>query len=153
MSNVTVYDDRYHVVVTGHSSRVSQRQADTLRRLLEGIAEKHERFFLHHGMCVGADEKAHLIACDLGLPVIGHPGVSTIGESGRRARLDPDTFVLIYEPEEYLTRNGVMVRMADECIGLVHRTTWYRSGEWATINRARAKPIPTTLIPPTGLRL
>lgn len=55
-----------------------------------------------------------------------------------------------WDPEPYLDRNGRMVGLSTEVVALVRSRKWYRSGEWATISRALARPIPVTLVLPDG---
>jgi hypothetical protein len=51
----------------------------------------------------------------------------------------------IYVPGGYRKRNEALVRGSDELHAFVKSLTFYRSGEWMTINIARKMGIPTTL--------
>lgn len=133
------------VTVTGHSATPSERQRDALRRLLAG-ADK-----VFHGVCVGADEAGHEIALDLGIPVEGFPGFGADGRSPKRFSAAPHPLYVEHGPLPYMDRNDLMVKgECTEVAALVHRPRFYRSGEWATINRAHRAGKRVTLITPDG---
>lgn len=48
-------------------------------------------------------------------------------------------------PEPYRIRNNMMVKGADQLIAFVKRSTFYRSGEWMTINIARKFKVPVEI--------
>lgn len=137
------------VTVTGSSTGYTQAQGDTLKDLLASVT------LVRHGLCVGGDELAQLIANDLGIPVVAHPGVDKNGKPRKRSKYQDclELFQEILPPEHFLARNLTMVALSDEVIGLVSReqTTYYRSGEWHTINTGLKSGKPVTLIMPSGI--
>jgi hypothetical protein len=142
------------VCVTGPSdaSVVTEAQVATLRKLLAGADR------LLHGVCVGADMIAHRLALELGVPeIVGYPGCDENGESPKRfyaeyASLGSDVY-REFPAEPYLDRNRRMAEESTEVAAVVRKPTYYRSGEWSTVVRARKLGRPVTLVLPDGSTL
>jgi hypothetical protein len=102
--------------------------------------------WLHHGVCVGADEQVHRIAINLGIFVAGHP------PTNQRYRAWLPHFDKLYPEQEYLTRNHEIVDACDELIATPANDEEHspRSGTWATIRYARRKGKMVTIVHADG---
>lgn len=132
------------VTITGPSAGITDQQVWGLSALLVGAD------LVHHGICEGADHVGHLLALLHHIPIVGHPGVDKGGNPKRRAIIPPEEFAVIRAPKPFLRRNENMVRASTEVIALVKKASFYRSGEWNTINTAIRLHIPVTLVLPDG---
>lgn len=94
----------------------------------------------HHGMCIGADAEANIIALSLGIPTTGHPPID-------RRFMSHSPVIEIRPPENYLVRNHNIV---DECGVLIvapEGPEVVRSGTWATKRYADRKNKQTIILP------
>lgn len=132
------------VTVTGTSGVVTDPQWGALARNLRGATR------LRHGVCVGADQAAHVVALGLGIPISGHPGVDRSGNPKKRAKIRASSFDEFEDEIWFLNRNAVMVERSDEVLGVVTAPTFYRSGEWQTLKKAIALGRPCLLLLPDG---
>lgn len=133
------------ITVTGTSGHVTDAQLEALTLLLENAR------ILRHGVCIGADAAAHLIARVLGgIEIIGYPGVNSAGEVVKRAHLDG--FAELRPEKFFLDRNTDMANECLEVVALVSQehSGRYRSGEWNTILTALRLGKPVTLVHPSG---
>lgn len=96
---------------------------------------------IHHGCCVGTDERAHEIGRDIkGCQIFGYPGKDTRGRSPHRMR-DRDGFTHTFRPLTYSARNHAIVTASTLLIAVPrypeddYRSL--RSGTWQTIRYAR----------------
>ena len=115
------------------------------------IRDQQPRLF-HHGDCVGADAEAHDIVWDmiheegLNCSIVIHP---PIDEKFRAFKGENQGFITILPPTSYLSRNKAIVRAASILAATPRRIQeQLRSGTWATIRYARAKPIPVQIFEP-----
>lgn len=100
---------------------------------------------VHHGDCIGADAEFDEEANRLAIPVVIHPPNIT------RYRAFCTGAKLVWEPKDYLARNKVIVMCSDILLATPKEDYEVRrSGTWATIRYAEARPIPTTIILPNG---
>lgn len=131
-----VKDSKAPVGFTGTRKGMSPRQKEHLKKFLECFVNE-----FHHGDCVGADEEAHQLAIEVGIPlIIIHPPV----QDALRANCETKyvhkrgTQVITLKPQQYLIRNHQIV---DVTLGLVAAPETMeeklRSGTWATVRYAR----------------
>lgn len=115
-----------------------------LRVLEQQISFLPEGSVLHHGDCVGVDERAHWYARAHGHRIVIHP--STI--PGKRAwcRGDEER-----DPLPPLERNDVICRSVERLFALPREDCEIlRSGTWSTVRRGRRRGITVILILPDG---
>lgn len=116
---------------TGTQHGMSDLQKAELRRLL--IEMKCQQF--HHGDCIGADEEAHQIALEVGVPCIMiHPPENPRKRAFCAEKYKPySTNVVVRSTKPYLERNHDIVH---ECNLLIVAPQTdqeeVRSGTWAT---------------------
>ena len=129
---------------TGTQEGMTEHQYDKVRILLIELTPREAR----HGMCIGADEQFHDICRELGIYIIGHPGIDKDGKSSKRGECDVDEI----KPElPYLERNAHIVKESQ--ILIATPKGFYeelRSGTWSTIRKARKKNRTTFIILPDG---
>jgi predicted Rossmann fold nucleotide-binding protein DprA/Smf involved in DNA uptake len=103
--------------------------------------------WLHHGVCVGADEQAHRIAISLGIFVAGHPP-----KNQRHRAVECGYFDQLYPEQEYLQRNHTIVDFSEELIAAPASDEAHspRSGTWATIRYARKQGKIVTIVHADG---
>jgi len=127
---------------TGSRHGIGRDRVLPLLKLLDSLKPSE----LHHGDCVGADQDAHVLACDLKIPIVIHPPVS----NQYRARMqygDPT----ILPPKPYLARNHDIVDAVEVLVACPREATEVqRSGTWATVRYARKRGVPVKLIYPRG---
>lgn len=128
---------------TGTKQGATSYQLTTLKGVLKNLMEAGYGTF-HHGDCVGADQDAHEVADEMNFWTICHP---PIVEEYRAFTENQET----RPTKDYLDRNQDIV---DESNILVATPRKFResrrSGTWATVRRARKKPIPIIIIWPDG---
>lgn len=123
---------------TGTQLGISAIQHKILNYTLSGIYHHHfTEVEFHHGVCIGADEQAALMARNLGWKIVGHPPTNTSKMS---------SFVCdeLLDPLPYLERNKIIVETTHLLIAAPNtRTNILRSGTWSTIRYAERlkKPI------------
>lgn len=123
---------------TGTQYGISAIQRKILNYTLSGIYHHHfTAVEFHHGVCIGADEQAALMARNLGWKIVGHPPIVTSKMS---------SFVCdeLLDPLPYLDRNKVIVEVSHLLIAAPNtEQETLRSGTWSTIRYARKlkKPI------------
>lgn len=111
---------------------------------------------LYHGMCKGADEQAHNNFClCLNWAAIGFPSTVPNTTMERKIILDEGTpnawdgFARVYEPQDPLERNKLIVEHCDVLIAAPKlRQEERRSGTWSTIRYARKLKKPVYIIWP-----
>lgn len=100
---------------------------------------------LHHGMCVGADAQAHLIATLEDCRTHGYP---PINQDHARMDLAVDE---IEEPGDFLVWDQWLVDASEILVatpkGMIEEL---RSGTWATVRYARRRGKPIVMIWPDG---
>lgn len=99
--------------------------------------------WLHHGVCVGADEEAHAIAKSLGLLLAGHPPKNSHRRSWKCTDFDQ-----LYAAKDYIPRNHDIVDLTEELIAAPAADEGHslRSGTWSTIRYARQKRKMVTIV-------
>ena len=97
----------------------------------------------HHGDCIGADEQAHNIAIEAGIPVYVHPPIN----SSKRAYCQE--YTRRYFAYEYLIRNRHIVDSCEMMLAFPKESNeQLRSGTWATIRYARKVKKPMLIVSP-----
>src|SRR5262249_18600120 len=92
-----------HVGFTGTQKGMTNVQAYALRSILANL----QPAFGHHGCCVGADERFHMIARnEFGVQMIGHPPVN----ESKMMRVRADEFHYLNKALQYIPRNHMIVR-------------------------------------------
>jgi len=129
-----------HVGFTGTRFGMTRRQRDEVRGILLFLQPTH----VHHGDCIGSDDEFHSMVREI-LPsctIVVHPPKYTsqrafcVGDQTRK-------------PDGYLDRNRAIVQASDRLIATPHEMfPVLRSGTWATVRYAQAKPIPCDIIYP-----
>jgi hypothetical protein len=101
---------------------------------------------VHHGDCVGGDERAHGVAQAAGCRIVIHP---PIWDS---ARAFCTGAAETREPLPYLNRNHRIVDETETLVALPkqERGEERRSGTWATVRYARGLRRPVVIIRPSG---
>jgi hypothetical protein len=134
---------------TGTQLSMTVPQVATLKKILTGL----EITEAHHGLCVGADAQFHatLRLIDEKLSrrtrIVGHP-CNLRGKQATWFYKDCDVMLPFYPP---LMRNSHIVTAVERLIAAPKDSKEeLRSGTWSTIRRARAMPIPITIILPDG---
>lgn len=117
-------------------------QHNALRLLLK----QEGSFWLHHGLCVGVDYEAHLIARELGGKIHGYPPKDQYHMAPLLADCD-----ILEKPEPFLVRDEKIVYNCEQLIAIPRRYSQeLRSGTWATVRRAWKIGRPVMIIWPDG---
>jgi hypothetical protein len=124
---------------TGTRQGMSARQQSLLAQWLRCYRDEITLF--EHGDCVGADEEAHAIACDiLGSNIIAiRPPTNPVHRAWCKGGK-------IYPPEDYIFRNHRIVEDTECMIAAPSGPEKVRSGTWATIRYARKTRKPVYLL-------
>jgi len=129
-----------HLGFTGTRKGMTEAQAEAVTELLRARGSP----WLHHGMCVGADEQAHYLARKLGMLVEGHPPTDP------RLRIWVRCDVL-NEPLPYWMRNHAIVDRTVELFAApLGDKEEAGSGTWSTVRYARRLHRLVTVIWPDG---
>jgi hypothetical protein len=124
----------------GITSEQATRAEDYLRMFHDDFGATE----LHHGDCVGGDQRMADLATMVGLRTVAHPPTN----DRYRARHGSNE---IRRPEPYLDRDRAIVAAVDVLIGLPRTAVEQdRSGTWYTIRRARSSRIGLLVIGPAG---
>lgn len=132
---MTVKSGKAPVGFTGTQIGMSSRQKEHLRRFLTTFCNE-----FHHGDCIGADQEAHEIALEVGIPLIViHPPIHRLKRAMCHTKYPHgQTHVTVLPERDYLDRNHDIV---DNTLGLVagpkSDQEELRSGTWATVRYAR----------------
>ena len=114
------------VGITASRFGMSRSQTDELAEMLMKL--KPTEF--HHGMCVGGDHEAHLIAQHRDIPVVGHPPIET------KYMIDysftPLVYKYVFPALPYLDRNKAIVHCVDFLFVGARGEESLRSGTWST---------------------
>jgi len=111
-------------------------------RVWAGLREITE---LHDGMCVGADEQAHEIVCQVSdATMIRHP------PTDRSIAVPPKDGDIILKAAPYLVRNRAIVTAAEHLAAAPDGPERQRSGTWSTVRFARKLGRPVTIFWPDG---
>jgi hypothetical protein len=142
-----------HVGFTGTRRGMTPLQEAALRALLRDLQERtpgDATYVLHHGLCRGGDEQAHVIAGEEGWYVEVHPGVDARGDSPQRAvGLEYDDHVReVHDERPYPERN---LDIVDSCVLLIVGPSGparRRSGTWSTTRAALRLGRSVFVLPP-----
>lgn len=133
-----------HVGFTGTRRGAAVRQFEVLSDLLRDRRDVSHVSWVHHGLCVGADEQLHRIAEDLGLKIHGHPPFS------QRLCADWPVCDRLSPVKEYQARNHDIVDWAVELFAAPEGPELTRSGTWSTVRYARKMGRLVTIVWPDG---
>jgi hypothetical protein len=125
---------------TGSRLGLASAQAVALRDLMRRLRPSE----LHHGDCVGADDRMVTIARDLG---VGHVESHPPTDDRMRAFAPSDH---IGQPLPYLKRNEAIVIASDVLIAAPDSPERKRSGTWATVRFARKLKRTIYIVMPCG---
>lgn len=136
----------FRIGFSGTQRGMTKDQRTSLTRLLTDIKKEYDGTIIefHHGACIGADEQAAMIAGNLGMRTVAHPGHI------------PDkrcSFVShrVHDPMDNLTRNRMIAEIAQTLITTpATEKQVRRSGTWATIRYANGIGRFVTIIAPDG---
>jgi hypothetical protein len=125
---------------TGSRTGLTAKQRDQLWALLPGALE------FHHGDCIGADHEAHLIALELGVPVVVHPPTVV------KYRAWSTHGMQYMAPAPFLVRNKRIVRYTDQLIACPKESVEPKPGRgqgtWSTVRYARDQGKPVDILWP-----
>lgn len=132
---------------TGTQNGMSLAQKITLKSLLYLLSMDTTAIRdFHHGMCIGADEQASLIAKEFGFFIYGHPPINQIKVSAKAE------YNVLRDVEAYLDRNHTIVNQSQILIATPEtRNEIIRSGTWSTIRYARKCSRAIFIIEPSGI--
>jgi hypothetical protein len=132
--------------VTGSRHGGSTRQVQILREVLVMLGP--ERLILNHGDCVGFDQQAHNLACELGVGrIMIHPPMNPIWRAHCVPR--PSHYDRVMSPLDYHTRDITIVYASLVLIAAPQKpeNEATRSGTWFTIRKAHDRGIPVITLP------
>lgn len=136
---------RFDLGFTGNRNGMTYPQQLRLRSAFSQLTEfsPDTTWVLHHGLCVGSDAQAHMLAeCD-GWLTVGHPP----SDESRMA----DLVTTWRKPAKpYLVRNAEIVEEVVALFAAPDRLDQHRSGTWSTILLAVRSEIPVVLFWPDG---
>ena len=137
-----------HIGFTGTRNH-KKVDLDRIRKLTNYLARQFYRGFkiIHHGACLGMDEKVHYLALDIGYNVVVHPPTHTKYMMKFDTSEDKDR-VIFLPAKAYLSRNGDIVDSSKQLVAVPSdpETEVLRSGTWATVRYARKRGIDITII-------
>ena len=127
---------------TGTQNGMTDKQMSSMIELLRKL--KTPISWLHHGVCIGADEQTATLAREIGYKLHGHPPLST----RKMSKIFSD---VTEEPKEYLVRNHDIVDSVRVLIAApATQHEMIRSGTWATWRYANSLDKPSILVLPDG---
>jgi hypothetical protein len=133
--------------MTGSRFGLSSQQHAIVTTLLDGERVDWPRpYQLHHGDCVGADERTHYIAIQLtGILTVSHPPIDSKWRAYCNAHV-------IMPPRPYHDRNHDIVTVVERMFALPsgEEQSQPRSGTWSTIRYAIRNHRPILIIYPDG---
>jgi hypothetical protein len=129
-----------HIGFTGTQVGLTPNQKGELANIFEDLYKEDEDLWLHHGLCIGADAKAHYLFKKYAPKgkIIGHPPLN----KSKVYPFDITDFEDIFSPKAYLMRNQDIVN----CVTLLivcpkTNKEELRSGTWATYRYAKKRMI------------
>jgi hypothetical protein len=141
----------YKVGFTGTNKGMAPEQKEKVRELLTLIKSQHpdDTCELHHGLCIGADEQAAIIAKELGYRVVSHPGNSPRNPNGTQYRSDWTGSDETREVKFFIDRDKDIVNEVSEMLAApLTREERTRSGTWTTVRYARTQNRPLSMVLP-----
>lgn len=129
---------------TGTQHGMTQKQIDVVASLIAAFRPEE----VHHGDCVGADERFHRMCVQACVPrIIIHPPDTSAKRAYCAAGLD----ITILAVKPYLERNHDIVDATQILIATPQTAKeQQRSGTWATIRRAFRRQRPVFIVQPDG---
>lgn len=121
---------------TGTNRGMGPSQRTELEALLKKLKEEGFDEF-HHGLCIGADEQAAILAKSLGYRVVAHPGLARDPTNTQyRSQWAGSDETL--EAKPFLERDREMVDITERTVATpLTRNEIVRSGTWTTVRYAR----------------
>jgi hypothetical protein len=132
-----------HVGFTGTRTGMTMEQVETFAR---SMAEIDGVVVFHHGDCVGADEIAHNICLQMGIPSESHPPTNPA------LRANVSNALKVHKPKPYMARNRDIVNASSRLFACPKSVTGRSGGTWRTVEYATSR-IPVTIIWPGGSTL
>ena len=130
-----------HIGFTGirDSSKISETRLITLKEKLTLLAQQHDKLILHHGDCIGMDQIAHNLACELGYGFEIHPPINNKYRAYCAEGITLDEEHKVHPQQEYIRRNHAIVVACSILIAVPAKSKVeeIRSGTWSTIRFAR----------------
>lgn len=124
---------------TGTSKGMTPEQKTRVRDLLTQYRVLGAEEF-HHGLCIGADEEAAIIAKSLGYRIIAHPGYNPKNPASTLFRSDFSDNDEVREAKPFIKRDHDIVNETNSLIAAP--LAWeeeIRSGTWTTVRYAEKK--------------
>jgi len=123
------------VTFTGTRTGMTSEQRKAVKLLLKTT----HPLMVHHGGCHGADSEFDVLAHDLGIPIVVHPG-----DNNQRFKFTKKKNRIVCHVSPYLERNREMVNLSSVLIAAPKtRNEEPRGGTWFTIRYARKVFTPT----------
>lgn len=141
---------------TGSEWPLTPNQSLALDRVISDEIMQHNVDKIHHGGCKGADDEFHELLGRGNYNLWAHVEVwpghieRKRGKSTSYGVYRGKNLWVIHQPEYTLTRNRLMVDVADRLIAAPDGVEVLRSGTWATVRYARKKHRPITFVWPNG---
>lgn len=121
---------------TGTNRGMGPSQKTELEALLKKLKEEGFDEF-HHGLCIGADEQAAILAKSLGYRVVAHPGLAH-DPTNMMYRAEWTGSDETLEAKPFVERDREMVDITERMIATpLTREEQLRSGTWTTVRYAR----------------
>jgi len=146
----------YKVGFTGTNKGMSPDQKEKVREHLTLIKSQHPEDTLefHHGLCIGADEQAAIIAKELGFRVVSHPGNSPRNPNGTQYRSDWTGSDETREVKFFIDRDREIVDEVSEMLAApLTREERTRSGTWTTVRYAKAQHRALQMVLPALIKI
>jgi hypothetical protein len=121
---------------TGTNRGMGSSQKTELEALLKKLKEEGFDEF-HHGLCIGADEQAAILAKSLGYRVVARPGLAH-DPTNMKYRSDWAGSDETLEAKPFVDRDHDIVDVSERLIATpLTRQEQLRSGTWTTVRYAR----------------
>ena len=136
-SELRTRPELYGTMILGFTG-TRQKVTDVQMKWLSVVFNQLTIHELHHGACVGADQAAHILALQHGIPIVVHPPVNPTYLAA--LCLTPQAKVTILAAKPYLNRNRDIVGATEGIVALPQQLReppplqW--GGTWYTVDYA-----------------
>jgi hypothetical protein len=123
---------------TGTNRGMWPEQKTELEALLKKLKEEGFDEF-HHGLCIGADEQAAILAKSIGYRVVAHPGLAK-DPANLKYRSEWTGSDETLEAKPFIERDHDIVDVTERMVATpLTREEQLRSGTWTTVRYARTQ--------------